>query len=509
MQTRLLTPVDNEFLEELKALLGSGMFGNLKQRLIAFSLEILRMSLLGHTHPFETLRGMSNLQWEDLLENPYTPSVINQALDDLERCKELSPLIEILHREDVMQRLQVEWLYDVTVGRFEHTVPYLYKEEELLQGWQEEAKKWKDSSTNPFQVAEQEAQRVLYIRGSGMSETAKRLFLTSFLAACRKIFINFSGAKETWIGSYSLEGFKIPSASGKLGAVLAKQDSSGRGRLLLRFGLVDHVFYLKPTLEQINLFVECIRLTDLVCSVQQKLCPFVSLAGDGPNFNLMAEVFYKVYQPQRLRAMRVGVNPVMDEAFLQTTGLSKGMYDRLGFIPLSEDELVFFRTKIEALPRLRAFLHNPRTETGLIRQRLYRSVLDQLLTHVTQESLVALCSKWNPLVSTPGGGTTHLMDYVEGRADVKVGKIQASDTDAQQRVVEISRQRVIREELFHILAANTQAWQQAMEEDSFILDTSREFFMTILNKALEESGTEEYKRDRYRDSYRVACVLVD
>ena len=82
---RLIVPVESEFIENLKTLFGVGLFSELKQRLIPLALDILRISLLGHTHPFETLRGLSDHQWDDLLYNPYTPSLVTDMLDDLEK----------------------------------------------------------------------------------------------------------------------------------------------------------------------------------------------------------------------------------------------------------------------------------------------------------------------------------------------------------------------------------------------------------------------------------------
>ena len=78
-------------------------------------------------------------------------------------------------------------------------------------------------------------------------------------------------------------------------------------RLVLKFGLVDHMYYLKPSMEQLNRFKECVEQQYLVFEIQKKLCPFVSLAGTGLNFNLMAEVFYRVYQPQRIRELQLPV----------------------------------------------------------------------------------------------------------------------------------------------------------------------------------------------------------
>jgi hypothetical protein len=33
--------------------------------------------------------------------------------------------------------------------------------------------------------------------------------------------------------------------------------------------------------------------------------------------------------------------------------------------------------------------------------------------------------------------------------------------------------------------------------------------MTILDKAIEEQGSEEIKQRRHRDAYRVVCVVVE
>src|ERR1700730_6254557 len=122
----LLMPLETEVLGPLNVLLGAGMFGEIKPRLVGLALEIIRISLLGHTHPFETLRGLTDLQWEDFLENPSAASLLNQLLDDLEAHPKLQDLLGKLRQPEIMQRLRVEWLYEMTVGRFEHTVPYLY-----------------------------------------------------------------------------------------------------------------------------------------------------------------------------------------------------------------------------------------------------------------------------------------------------------------------------------------------------------------------------------------------
>jgi hypothetical protein len=492
---RLLMPVDTEFLDSLNVLFGAGMFGEVKQRLVPLALEIIRMSLLGHTHPFETLRGLTDLQWEDLLENPYTPSLVNRLLDELEAHPELENLLRTLRQPEVVQRLRAEWLYEMTVGRFEHTVPYLYKEEELLKDWETFCQTCRDSS--PFNFAEQEAQRAAAIRGAGLSESAKRLFKLSFMAACRKLFVFFSGARETWIGCCTMENFQMGPA---LSGLLASKDSAqNNDRLSLRFGLVDHVYYLKPTLEQINRYAECVKELDFIFSIQQKLCPFVTLTGDG--VNLMAEVFYRVYQPQRLRELHSAPPAAEDNAFLERTGLSQALFAQMRFIPMSDGTLRFLTAKIDSLPRLRPFLRNPRTEAGLLRQRLYRAILDPILTAVTQETLLSLCRQWNPMTRTPEGSTLSLMAYVEAKAS-RVARCDQTDPGA-----EVSRRRAILEELLQILTQNTQSWQKNMEQDSFVVDRSRSYFITVLDKAMDESG--EMRHTRVRDSRRVACVVVE
>ena len=70
---RLIVPVESEFIENLKTLFGVGLFSELKQRLIPLALDILRISLLGHTHPFETLRGFERSPVGRFIVQPLYP----------------------------------------------------------------------------------------------------------------------------------------------------------------------------------------------------------------------------------------------------------------------------------------------------------------------------------------------------------------------------------------------------------------------------------------------------
>ncbi len=495
---RLILPVESEFMENLQALFGAGLFSELKQRLIPLALDILRISLLGHTHPFETLRGLSDHQWDDLLENPCTPSLITELLNGLECHPKLHGLVQTLWSPEVMQRLRVEWLYEMTVGRFERTVPYLYREDKLAGAWSAFCGTLREICTNPCGFCQEAAQQALHQKGAGLSEPARRLFALSYMAACRKLFVFFSGARETWVGSYTNASFKL---SDEAAGLIASRGQRA-DRLVLKFGLVDHVYYLKPTMEQLNRFKECVKQQDLVFNIQKKLCPFVTLAGTGLNFNLMAEVFYRVYQPQRIRELQIPAKPELDEAFVSQCGLPRSLVVQLGFLPLARDVVEFFAAQIEKLPRLSPFLHNPRTERGLVRQRLFRGILDQILTAVTQDSLLSLCRQWNPQIRIPEGAIMPMLSYVEAKVKVP-GDVSASASQ------EHARRRAIMDELLQILAQNTQQWQRDMEKDSFVLDSGRNYFMTILDKAIAENGSEEMKKTRYRDSYRVACVVVE
>ena len=215
----------------------------------------------------------------------------------------------------------------------------------------------------------------------------------------------------------------------------------------------------------------------------------------------MAEVFYKVYQPQRIRELQVPNKAESTDEFLSTCGLPKSLAIQLGFMPLTPDVIEFYAAKIETLPRLRPFLHNARTERGLLRQRLYRGILDQLLTAVTQETLVALCRQWNPQIRTPAGTVMPMMSYVE--ANAKVSK-ESTNTGADH-----TRRRAVMDDILQMLAHNTQTWQSLMEKDSFVVDRGRNYFMTVLDKAIAEQGSQEMKDTRHRDTYRVVCVVVN
>lgn len=495
---RLILPADTEFLDGLRFLCGDGLLADLKRQLVPIALDVIRNSLVGHTHPLQTLQSLGDMHWQDLVENPHTPSAVNRLLDGVELHPRLQRVIETLRQPAVMRRMRVEWLHEMTVGRFEHSIPFLHQEEELLKSWEQFCGELRESSINPFEAADQEAQRYLSSCGDKLSDSARRLFRLSFMAACRKLFVYFSGAKETWAGSYTLHDFKL---SGSLADQLgpAARDVHVRGQhLALRFGRVDHVFYLKPTLEQMQLHLDCIRDSELTTAVQRKLCPFFSL--DGEELNFLAEVFYCIYLPSRLRELHHPPEAVIDEKFLEDSGMKKEFFWRFHFLPLSAEVVAMLSEKMEGLPPLRALLHHARTESGLVRQRLYRGILDPMLTDVTQKTLLSLCRQWNPLLRTEEGATLLLMSYVEGKAS----RLSGDDPKAA-----LLREWVILDELLKILDRNTRSWQEAFANDGFVVDRGRAYFITVLDKAIEEGDSEETRRTRYRDSRRVACVVVE
>lgn len=497
--SEIVLPTEDEF--NLRALFGVEPYGTLKQQLILFALEILRTSLLDHVHPFETLQACTAIQWED--ENLQSPSPVHEALTALERDPQTRPLLDLLHEEAVRQRLRIEWLHEATLGRFERTVPYLHQEDRLIQDWQHACAQWKESSFNPYETAAQEAERVA--QDQGLAESTRRLFVLSFLAACRKLFVHLCGARETWVGSWSLEGFPLdPALAGLLG-VDGTEDASKENRLVLRFGLVDHVYYVQPPLEKLTLFAESIRHTDLVSVIQRKLCPFTTDAGDARNADLWAKVFYSVYQLHRLREMKGASPPAPDPDFLAQTGLTHEQFDEYGFVPLDPETVGSFARLINALPDLRAFLFNPRTEASLIRHRLFKVILDPMLRQVVHATMLSLCRQWNPCVKTAGGEFKPMLQYVQERANEEVGMAQPSDAAAIQ--TETARRIIVREELLRILEANTAQWQQAMTTDGYVVDPARDFFMTILDKAINE--TDGIRWESCRNSQPIASAIIE
>lgn len=156
--------------------------------------------------------------------------------------------------------------------------------------------------------------------------------------------------------------------------------------------------------------------------------------------------------------------------------------------------------KMAEMPRLREFLRHPRTEAGLVRQRLFRGILDPMLADVVQKALLSLCRQWNPLLRTEEGGTLSLMNLVEN----KVSRILGDDPKAA-----LLRERLFFDELVKILERNTQSWREAFAKDGFVLDRSRNYFMTVLDKAIDESGSQQTRRESHADFRRVACGVVE
>ena len=95
---RLILPVKTEFLDGLRFLCGGGLLAEIKQQLVPVALDLIRISLLGNTHPLETLRGLADLHWEGLLENPHTHSAVNRLLDQVEVHPRLQGVVETLRR---------------------------------------------------------------------------------------------------------------------------------------------------------------------------------------------------------------------------------------------------------------------------------------------------------------------------------------------------------------------------------------------------------------------------
>lgn len=473
--TPLIVRKDIEFSDRLTFLCDDGPLADIKRQLVPIALEAIRDSLLGHTDPSETLQRLTDIHWQDLVVNPHTSSCLNQLLDAVEAHPRLQGVLDTLRRPKMMQRLRVEWLYEISIGRFEHSMPFLHKEEELLKGWEEFCGELRESSVNPFDAAEKETQRILSSRNN-LSDSARRLYRLSFLAACRKLFVHFSGAKETWAGPYSVHSFKLTGALAEQTGRAAQDVQHGSGQLSLRFGRVDHVFYLKPSLEQLQLYLDCIKDPEVSTAVQRRLCPFIS--ADSEEMNFLAEVFHCVYLPGCLREMHKSSEAKLDEDFLRDSGMKKEFFRRFHFLPLRAETVAVLSGKIEELQQLHAFLHHPRTESGLVRQRLLRGILAPMLADVVHKALHSLSRQWNPLLRTEEGAALLLMHYVENRASRVIG----DDPNAA-----VLRERIIFDELVKILERNTQSWREAFGKDGFVVDRSRDYFMTVLDKAIEEA----------------------
>lgn len=494
----LILPTNVEFRSGLEFLYGDGPLADIKRQLVPVALEVFRDALVGHIHPFEGLQNLVGMHWQGVIGDPQTPSAVNRLLDAIELHPRLQGVVGVLCHPAVMQRMRVEWLHEMTTGRFEHSLPFLLNEDELLESWGQFCGGLRESSINPFEAAEKEALRRLSSRGGDLTVAAQRLHRLSFLAACRKLFVHFSGAKETWAGAYTFHAFKLSEALAEHPGQVARDDPRRGERLSLCFGRVEHVFYLKPTLEQLQLYLNCIIDPELTTQVQRKMCPFI--CADAEESNLLAELFYRIYLPGCSREIRQPAQVDMDEGFVQESRMKKEFFRRFRFLPLSADTVAPLSEEMEASPRLRAFLHHPRTESGLVRRRLCRGILEPMLADVVQKAAVALARQWNPLLRTEEGAALLLMDHVESKA------LRVAGDDPKSAAL---RERVIFDELLKILDRNTQSWQDAFSKDGFIVDRARNYFITILAKAIEGGNSEEARRARFQDYRRLACVVAE
>lgn len=101
-------------------------------------------------------------------------------------------------------------------------------------------------------------------------------------------------------------------------------------------------------------------------------------------------------------------------------------------------------------------------------------------------ALHSLIRRWN---GNPSGKVQHWND---SRRDPKAAELL---------------DRVIFDELLKILDRNTQSWQEAFAVDGFVVDRAGVYFMTVLDMAIEESGSQQPRPALYEDFRRVACVV--
>jgi hypothetical protein len=486
-----LNPTPNEFAEPLLELCGEGLLSDAKQKLVPLALAVIRGSLLSRRPPNQFLQSLHDSQCQDLLRRPRSASLVSDLLDQITSLPELRGVIAALAQPAIRQQLKIEWLYEMTLARFEHAFPFLKDEEERLAAWKDFCDAQQEISFNPHREAENRAHKTLSANQDKLSDWAKRLYHTSFLAACRKLFVHLSGAKETWAGPHITRSFAAddPNANPGLSASIGHEKC-----LSMRFGHVEHVFYVKPTLVQMQLYLAYIGNQTLMRIIQLSLCPFVS--SDCREMNLLAEIFYGVFLIAGSRgncSEEAAVNRLQDQ------GINHSFLKRFGFLPLNSQLIGSLTDRLNAEPRLHAFLHHPRTESGLTRQRLYRGIIAPMLDELVEQCLCELCRQWNPVAQSEEGVRRHLISIVEGRSSVVADDVRSADR---------LRQSIECGELFKILDRNTQAWTQELNRNGFVVDRERLYFMTVLEKAKSEYDSEEDRREEYTEVGGVACVVV-
>lgn len=489
--TTFLDPTTTEFAEGLLKLCGPGLLSDVKQRLVPVALNVIRGSLLSHRPPHQSLQSFHDLHCHGLIRRPHAESPINRLLDQVECHPELRGLMTTLAQPAIRQRLKIEWLYDMTLDRFECAFPFLQDEEELLSAWKAFCDAPQDISFNPHVEAQNAARKNLPFNESKLSDEARRLHDLSFLAACRKLFVHLSGAKETWAGPYATRSFALDEA---IANPLPSSSATNDRSFSMRFGHVEHVFYVKPTLEQMQLYLAYIGDETFMRAIQSWLCPFVSKECEEMNY--LAGIFYQVFQA----GVRRG-NSSEDESAdpLRDLGANRGFLKRFAFRPLNSKMVELVTGRLSTEKRLHAFLHHPRTESGLIRQRLYRGTIAPMLDELVEQSLCTLCRQWNPMIQTEEGTNRPLISIIESKSSVVTD--DACSAGWLRQWIECG-------ELFRILDRNTEAWLQELNRDGFIVDRERFYFMTLLEKALNEIGPEGDRREKYEDIGRIACVAV-
>lgn len=472
--SRLLVDVPSWHLHNIQQLLGSKPGQDLRYQMLPLALDVIRHSLLGLRHPFETLQSLNDWCLDHFVQNPHMPREVDQLLQELIKYPNVQLLYQWLLQPDIARRLQLEWFYDMTIHRFMQVFPYLDREFGLQQTWATHLNKL--DLPQPVLPAIKEVCYTMSCRMDNLSEQSLRLYRLTFMGACRKLYIAMTNSREVWDSLYNVENIKVPTS---LQAVL------GHRYVKLKMGRVVSVNYAPLSSDKVAGYLEAIQHGPFMQDIMNRLCPFIHHTRSPISLNILASLYYTKLDKHQV-ASETDENTW---AWAKNQPVSLSWIQQMGFRAYSEAQWAQYTRILKSQKELQTFLEQSWVICGLARQRIYKGILEPLLNKLIEDLMFYLAGQWNPWLYMDGRASPiRLMEYLEEMA----GKQAGSRT-------------LMLDWLINYVMKNTEEWLQRLEHPQ-ILDPSGQYFMTVLNEAMKQLAPTSEHRLTYQDQHLVMCV---
>lgn len=346
--------------------------------------------------PTKLDQDMFGFEWEAALEQiPPTNRFRKEAVDGL--LKAHGTIRAILSQPIIMERNQLEWLYDNTVGRINWFTPHLTAEERALDNWRQAYASIGEPNKNPWAIADIESRRqaASFLQKNGMTLENNReaydLAYLGYMVAARKLFLVATQQSEYFENDPTVATIKVPREL---------QERLNVANVYVRLGNPKAIAYPKELRQEEIGSYQIMLNSHMFGNLEQKLCPWASdnCVRQCIGTDLLAKAYYHVLKPQQdaqaprqyeeeiLKAMG-GTEPVIN---LNRARLLRFRND------LTPGQLKLYRDFTQNNPRLKAFLQKPEVASAFVQLRLDKSIVELMLNHSLVHTLIEQAQAWEP-----------------------------------------------------------------------------------------------------------------